>query len=417
MKKLKVPVVAFTLLLPIPVFAASAAVVADAASLQAALDAGATTVTIKEGTKIIDVKQTLKYIGTSALNIEGNGAEIVDAGIPDGDPIFYVSQGADVSIANLALKGPGGYSINTLGSLKGGKGIYVQVPASRTGVVSLTLTEVSVSGTGNHGVHVSDCSLQDACGGGQGGGGDGSAASVHVTLESVTIDGVGFAKQDADGLRVDDRGPGDIVLTAKNSRFINVGADGIELDEGNEGSVQVLVDTLTVESNGAYCFDVDGDGPFDPIATDPACNDDNEPDVDDGFDIDEAGPGGISGTLTNLTIVNNYDEGLDFDTDGEGENNFVKLDIQKVVASGNGDEAIKISEEGNASVDVTLSALNIAGDVEVEEEGEGNLSVSISASNIDDDLKLSTEGAGKGTVLLTDTTVAGEKDFKNITEL
>jgi hypothetical protein len=246
---------------------------------------------------------------------------------------------------------------------------------------------------------------------------------VRVTLNSVTIDGVGFGKQDADGLRVDDRGPGDIIFSASNSTFVDVGADGIELDEGNDGSVQVAARNLIFDSNGAYCSaDPFIEGEDEDAAAqivfelDPDCNDDGDPDVDDAFDIDEAGPGGIFGMLTNLTIIDNFDEGLDFDTEGEGDDNFVELDIVKVDASGNADEAIKVSEEGNASVMVSMRALNIEGDVEVEEENDGDLSVSIFGSFIGDDLKLSEEGDGVGTARLRGTTVVDEKDFNNVSE-
>ncbi len=63
-------------------------------------------------------------------------------------------------------------------------------------------------------------------------GGDGSPASIKVKLNNVHINQVGFGRADADGLRVDDRGEGDIYFTALNSKFTNVGAVGVELDEG-----------------------------------------------------------------------------------------------------------------------------------------------------------------------------------------
>ena len=62
-----------------------------------------------------------------------------------------------------------------------------------------------------------------------------------MKLVDVLVDGVGFGKQDADGVRVDDRNDGDISFSAVNSVFVNVGADGVELDEGNDGSVFLAI--------------------------------------------------------------------------------------------------------------------------------------------------------------------------------
>ena len=118
-------------------------------------------------------------------------------------PILQITNGADLTISNLSFDGGGG------------KGIFVNVPDTREGVVSVRLSDVSVSGVGNHGVYVSDCTLGDDCGG----GGDGSPASIHVHLTNVLIDGVGNGKADADGVRVDDRNDGDISLSVTNSTF------------------------------------------------------------------------------------------------------------------------------------------------------------------------------------------------------
>ena len=447
--------VASTLALPLTALAAPPTLVFDAESLRDALANGDSKIVIQGGTGVIDIDETLEYSGTDLLTIKGNGAEIVYTGPKeDSGPILFLSAGADLSITNLSLRGQGGFNINEQG---GGKGIFVQVPSDREGVVSVKLTKVSVFGTGNHGVIVSDCSLGDDCGAGQGGGGDGSDASVWVVIKSVTVDCFGFGKQDADGVRVDDRGAGDIVFTAVNSSFVNVGADGVELDEGNEGSVQVSARNLTFDSNGAYCdpeileplleeflngqadeaefakgerFPEELAGPVTGTPDDICIEyeidlyDDGSVeayeygiDVDDAFDIDEDGPGGIFGMLTNLTIVDNLDEGLDFDTAGSEGDNAVDLSIARVEASGNGDEAIKVSEEGNASVYVDLRALRIEGDVEVEEENDGDLAVTISGSRIGDDLKLSEEDAGAGTAALNGTTVVDEKDFNNVLEI
>jgi 2',3'-cyclic-nucleotide 2'-phosphodiesterase (5'-nucleotidase family) len=380
-------------------------------TLRAALRDGATQISIEPYVSQIVVQSPLQYDSEAPLTITGSG-QVIRWGIDSVDPadaLLQVSNGADLSLSKLSFQGLGGYSITKQG---GGKGIFINVPTDRAGQVSVNLEDVSVYDTGNHGVHVRDCP-DDDCSAGQGGGGVGSPASVFVRLTNVEINGVGFGKQDADGVRVDDRGDGDIQLTVIESTFKNVGADGIELDEGDAGSVIVNVRDAVFEGNGAYCTDVRDPG-IDPIAYDSACNDDGDPDVDDAFDIDEAGSGGISGIVMNVDIIENFDEGLDFDTEGEGADNFVDLDLVNIGAAGNGDEGIKVSEEGDASVLVRMRAIDVEGDVEVEEEDAGDLEVVIERSAIGDDLKLAEDGDGVGTVRLRDTTVGDELDFDNV---
>jgi hypothetical protein len=323
-----------------------------------------------------------------------------------------ISNGADLLIKNLELAGPGGFSIENQG---GGKGLFVKVPSDKEDTVDVTLVNVTVRDTGYHGVHISDCTSGDDCGAGQSGGEEpGSAASISLTLKGVLVENAGFGRQDGDGVRVDDREAGDILFKSVNSAFVAVGGDGIELDEGGEGSVVIKVRDNSFVDNGAYCS---ADFVADPIALDPNCNDDGDPDVDDAFDIDEAGNGGIEGSLVNIDLINNYDEGLDFDSEGLGEDSQIQLRIVDVFARDNDDEAIKISEEEAASVYVTMRNLDIGGDVEVEEEGDGDMAVVIKASVIGDDLKLSESDDGEGTVKLRATTVVDEKDFVDVSEI
>ena len=55
----------------------------------------------------------------------------------------------------------------------------------------------------------------------------------------------------------------------------------------------------------------------------------------------------------------------------------IDLDLINIFGAGNADEAIKGSEEGNASVVVRMRAIEIQGDVEVEEEDDGDLRVTL----------------------------------------
>ena len=386
-------------------------------SFRAALNSGATKIVIKPSVNIISITETLEYSGTQSLSVIGSGQTIDGSGLENSlDPIFAVSMGANLKIKHLSFESGGGYSrSNNLADgveVSGGKGIFVNVPETRTGSVKIQLTGVSVFDTGNHGIHVSDCTLGDDCGGGGGGAGDGSPASIEVSLVDVLIDGVGFGKQDADGVRVDDRNDGSIYLSVTNSTFRNVGADGIELDEGNLGSVYVSIHNSSFEGNGAYCLD----GEF--IAGDP-CDDEGDPDVDDGFDIDEAGPGGIEGKIFNVQVVGNYDEGLDFDEEDEGGFN---LELVDVYAEGNEDEGVKISEENNGDIVVVMRAVTLQNnngskeDSEIEEADNGDVEVSVNGSLIDE-LKVEEDGSGIGSIKVRGSTIIEPLDLENIEEI
>jgi hypothetical protein len=70
-------------------------------------------------------------------------------------------------------------------------------------------------------------------------------------------------------------------------------------------------------------------------------------DVDDGFDIDEAGPGSMFVTVTGSVMDGNLDEGFDFDEEDAGDITATYIDT---TASGNTDDGYKHSEEGEGGV-------------------------------------------------------------------
>ncbi len=356
-------------------------------SLRAALESGANKIVIDQHVGAITVTETLEYSGTEGLRLVGSGQTIDGAGLIDRTaPVMAVTEGADLSMSNLTIDAGGMQNGAPYSRLNqgGGKGLFVDVPVTRAGTVRVRLTHVTVIGTGNHGIHVSDCSLGDDCGGGSGGGGDGSPASIDIRLNSVHIDNSGNGKQDADGLRVDDRGDGDIVFVAKNSIFSDVGADGVELDEGNNGSVYAYVRDTTFYANGEYC----NDGP-DPTEDEPCFDeiDDGEVvrDVDDGFDIDEAGPGSLLGRIVDVGVLHNFDEGLDFDEEDEGDTN---LRFVRIYSAGNEDEGIKVSEEDDGDNVVRLYAVTTDGDLEFEEEDFGVADIAIFDSTVDERMQI-----------------------------
>ncbi|QFU76823.1 hypothetical protein EY643_14845 [Halioglobus maricola] len=390
-----------------------------AGSLRAALASGATHITIPDTVGDISISDTLVYEHTDALTIVGNGQTISGGGA--GNTLLLISQGADLSVSGLNFDDmrEGGWQIMQ----GGGNGILVDVPITREGMVSVSLANVSVSHTGDHGVHVFDCDLAD-CGAGGGGGGNGSPASVSVTLSGVNIDSVGTGQFDADGVRVDERGEGSIYFQAQNSSFVNVGADGIELDEGDEGDVQIAAQWLTLRGNGHYCAVIeDLENPEDPTCVE---DDDGELvlDLDDGFDIDEAGPGSIVGQIGNSTLSFNLDEGLDLDEEGPGG---FDISVQRVRAFGNYDEGVKMSEADEGDLVAYLRRVVIVDSnddgAQIEEEGAGSLDVtilgSLSAENAKEDFKVTQEtvdGDANGTLELRNS-IFDNLDLENVVQL
>lgn len=365
-------------------------------SLRQALETGSSVIRVDPSVSTIFITDTLTYSRRDSLRLLGTGQTIDGSALAADSDILSVTQGADVTISQLSLLGNSDGFNPDPAAPKGGKGIYLRVPENREGLVSMRLRDVSVSRVGNHGVHVSDCSLGDGCGAGNDSAGGGSSASIYVTLDNVLINRVGFGKADADGVRVDDRGEGSIYLSVRDSKFINVGADGIELDEGGNGDVIVDVKNSVFDGNGEYCRLVSF------VAGSP-CDDDGAPDLDDGFDIDEANQGSIYARIKDTKVINNFDEGLDFDEQGD---HGIQLILNNVYAADNQDEAIKLSEEDGGGITAFVQRLTTVdnnGDregVEIEEAGKGDVGVTVMDSNLiggeDEELKIEQGGSGKG---------------------
>ena len=237
-------------------------------------------ISIAPGTNV-QIDTGLDYTGTGHLSILGHASSVTSA---KDVTLLTASAGADLSLQDLTLHGPGGFSIMNQGS---GKGIFVDLRDDQEGTVLLDLKNVVVAAVAAHGVHLSDCSLADDCGGGSGGAGDGSAASITVRLSNVTIMDVGNGSFDADGLRVDERGAGDISVTVDASTFTGVGADGVELDEGQEGHVFASVTGSAFTHNGIYC---------DPAILEPLMPAEPEGEFAQGAMAEDMIPGPVTGS-------------------------------------------------------------------------------------------------------------------------
>jgi len=386
-------------------------------SLRDALASGADMIVLEDTVSVIGIESTLYYGGTEPLKILGSG-QVVEA--DDDYTLLEISEGADLSVTDLTFQGIGGFSAYNNGA---GKGIFVDVPDEAEGTVELKLTGVSVLDVAYHGIHVSDCTLGDDCGSGGGGGGGGSDASVHVMLTDVIVDGVGYGRFDGDGVRVDDRGDGDILFEATNSSFTGVGADGVELDEGDAGDVIVHARNVSFNENGGYCLPID---PNDPDNFENPCVEDDDGDLvldlDDGFDIDEAGDGSLLGYVRNAHASYNLDQGLDFDEEDEGG---FDLELVEIDARENTGEGVKLSEEDGGDLLARLRSITLVENgeegIQIEEEDEGDVALEMrsvtAVSNGNDGVKVDESGDGDlFAVLRALTSVANDGDGAQIEE-
>ena len=419
-------------------------------------------VTIKVKTKkTIIVGDSLDYKGLQPLTIIGSGQVVRGKNVD----ILKVSNGADLSVSDLSFVGIGSYNIKRKGTgygrnnidSKAGKGIFVDVRDDQTGTVNVNLKNVRVEGVANHGIHISDCNLADECGSGGGGAGEGSSASINVVLDNVTVFDVGNGKFDADGLRVDERGDGDINFTASNSSFLYVGADGVELDEGQKGNVIANVTNSIFSNNGAYCdpkllkayMPAEDEGEFEDNqraensipgkikgSPDDGCFEREVElyssgfvkefefgiDLDDGFDIDEAGPGNLVVNIDRSRIVGNLDEGLDFDEENNGD---MFLQIKNTLAMGNTDDGIKNSENDGGSIIALFEGINSIENggkgIVVEEEKSGDIQGFVQGTftreNDDSDktgIEAVQEDEGMGTLKVVSSTIVDGYDLEGV---
>jgi hypothetical protein len=364
----------------------------------------------------IRIDSTLMWNSTKPLTINGSRQTIVtDANVT----LLTVAQGADLTIKNLDFRGPGGWSILNRGDLNGppGKGIFVDLRDDQTGKIRVELKNVSVRGAAFHGVHISDCSLADDCGGGSGGGGDGSPASIEFKCTNCTVIDNGFGTQDGDGVRGDERGMGSIYATIKNSTMNRNGADGLELDEGDDGNVWLSVRNSEFNRNGQYC-DPEILGEFIPDPDEAGFDESEEVteddipgpvegspdddciefevdkydsgfveayeygiDTDDGVDLDEAADGSIWSLMVNTDINANFDEGVDYDEEGEGDINATYV---RTRADRNNDDGYKHTEEDGGDMYSNVRAAQASGNggagFVYEEEDAGDLYVNVRGS-------------------------------------
>lgn len=439
------------LFLPLVIFASSvnaeniivnSSADAGSGSLRAALMTAAsskepTTITI-ETTEDISLKSGLSYEGSSPLTVAGKGQNVKI----DTDATILAIHGSNhVSIQGLALQGPAGWSIeNRSKADKPMSGLEVRSGTGQKSDLVVDLRDFSVSGVSGHGVHVSDCAMGSDC------KDKGASISVSVFAKNVRVENTGHGRYNADGLRVDEYGEGDLTFTSLNSDFIKNGADGVELREADNGNVILNQSGGRVEANGTYCntdiIEPTLPNPVEaefkegemmpaslPKKTTPSADDgciefevdlyddgsveayEFEIDVEDGLDIVEKGKGSVYITMTDVSVHANDDEGLDFDEYDAGDiiGTFVANSF-----TDNADDGLKLSERDAGKTVAYIDGGHAKGNGDtgylVEEEGAGDLYTMISnvktSENDGAGIEAVQEDDGTGSAILVDVDAA-----------
>ena len=333
----------------------------------------------------IFLTQKVEFSGTQDLSIVGNGATL-DGSKAGGDQAFVASGGGSLAVSSLKVR-------NSLA-----EGIVVQVPPAATGTIKVSLVNVDIVNNLGHGVLVNDQEDPSTMDGVQPDP-DGSAATVDVSVINCRFIHNGYSVSDRDGLRVNEGGEGDLIITVKYTLAEENGADGIEVDERGAGDVRV-------EMLGTRLI---GNGPFDPA------------DLDDGFDIDEYNDGSIIGSIVLSVAINNHEEGFDFNENNLGH---LQVDMQLVSAIGNGEEGIDLEEDDDFAGGgdlvtvmnniVTIDNGNAAdGALKIREKGAGNLGVTLtnilSVNNFGSGIFARESGGGNSVVTIERALVSRSK--------
>ena len=189
-------------------------------------------------TLMIFLTQKVEFAGAQDLSIIGNGATL-DGSLAGGDSAFVASGGGSLAVSGLTVR-------NALA-----EGIVVQVPPSATGTIRVSLVNVDITNNLGHGVLVND-QEDPSTEEGEQPDPDGSAATVEVSVVNCRFIHNGHSVSDRDGLRVNEGGDGDLIISVKHTLAEENGADGIEVDERGAGDVRVDMLETRLIANGPF---------------------------------------------------------------------------------------------------------------------------------------------------------------------
>ena len=346
-------------------------------SFRAAIDrananSAVTTIQFIGRVSTIALQQTVWFNGPQNLTINGTGA-ILDGTNADG-PAFRTTGGGDLTVVNLTVRNAPA------------EGIAIEVPSSATGTVRVKLRDVEIIDNAGHGVLVNDqddpatpVDRRRICG-----VASTSLSSARVSSATATACPIAMVFASTRAVKVISRSP----CCSRSPRTMRQTAS--RSTSVANGDVRLEMFGTRIRRNGKF---------------DPA-------DLDDGFDIDEAGDGSVLGSVMLSEANDNYEEGFDFNENDAGD---LRVDMLLVEASRNGEEGIdyeedddfagggdlvttmdlvktngnrggdaglKIREKGEGSLDVTLKGVeasnNLAGGISVREDAVGTLTAAIS---------------------------------------
>ena len=335
--------------------------------------------------RTITITETLQLPGRDRYSISGSGQTIDGSAMSDRSaPLIEITDGASVTIQNIVLDAGGQINGMPFSRLNqgGGKGILHRIPPNKGSMVRLKLKSVTIRGTGNHGIHMTDCFLGEVCGSRGAGIEEGSDALFLVLMVDVTVEDSGHGLPDADGIRIDKRGDGSVTLLLRESMLLRNGGDGFEIDMQGGELARVSVNRSVFDGNGGYC----NLGP-EPAPDDP-CYDDGGRALGHGLNIGEAGSGAISGFVAGVDVISNFGKGINVD---EADDGHVSLFFGDLYSQYNGEEGIKVSEAGDGSNNVVLENVQTDGDLKFMEMDAGILGVSIRDSVISGTVKLAAD--------------------------
>lgn len=299
-------------------------------------DSGITTILFESAVGTIEITESLEYGGTQDLVIRG-GEAVVDAEDCECDAFVVTGEGNVVVEAldfrngpedGLTLSGGGNLTLRDL-VLRDmeGNGIFMDVDADAEDVVKVILEDAVILDNGLHGIHIDD--LADAGGSGTGGN---SAAGILLEMEGSTVQGNGFRQDvtDRDGIRIEEGGSGSIEVRLTESVVTGNAGDGLELREEGLGDLVLDFFVSRVDDNGSQPQNPD--------------------EMEDGVDLTELGPGNVQvefrGTATQTaSFRNSGDMGMEITEEGSGD---VTLELGRLVATGNGTGTLAVTEDADA---------------------------------------------------------------------
>ena len=195
-----------------------------AAVEQANADSSINEIVFNRDVNEVGVGTPLVYTGWQDLEINGRGASIEQQeSVESAFDLFVSNSGGDLVLRKIAFR-------DSLAN-----GVVVNIPSYVQGEVSVELQRVKLIGNAQSGLLINDLESMSA------------SINLDVVDSKILRNGSGDRVADGDGIRVIEKGNGDIIASIRNSRMNRNGGDGLDLVEGDEGNGM-----LTVEDDSRF---------------------------------------------------------------------------------------------------------------------------------------------------------------------